>query len=440
MTAEVRTRATAPLRFPGFRKLFAVRLAGQFGDGVFQASLAGAVLFNPDRQTHAADIAAGFAVVLLPYSFVGPFAGVFIDRWHRQRTLLVSNLLRAVLVGGLAAEVILGVSGVPFYGSALVVISVNRFVLSALSAGLPHVVDGPALVGSNALSTTSGGIAATLGGAAAIGVRQLFDPSGGNTGYGIIAVFASLPYILAACTATRFGKEDLGPSAQAVAARETAAEVYRGLMAGAQHVRSRRPVAIALAAIGMHRFCYGVTTVSTLLLYRNYFHGEGVLRAGLAGVGQAVVGIGIGAGLAAVATPTITRRIGLVRYPGILLLIASVVQIVFGLPFRMVPVLIAAVILGYVSQAVKISVDTVVQGGVDDAFRGRVFSLYDTMFNVAFVGAAVTTALLLPDTGRSTTAVVLIGVGYAVTGVVWLTRRDAELTRLQTDLPDPPMR
>src|SRR6185503_12062747 len=39
-----------------YRALLRVRLAGQFADGVFQASLAGAILFNPERAAHAADI------------------------------------------------------------------------------------------------------------------------------------------------------------------------------------------------------------------------------------------------------------------------------------------------------------------------------------------------------------------------------------------------
>src|ERR1700759_1451771 len=76
------------LKHAGFRRLFSVRLAGQFGDGVFQASLAGAVLFSPEHQAKAADIAAGFAVILLPYSLIGPFAGVLLDRWWRQRVLV----------------------------------------------------------------------------------------------------------------------------------------------------------------------------------------------------------------------------------------------------------------------------------------------------------------------------------------------------------------
>src|SRR5579875_4186977 len=102
MTNRVTRRAAhhvrASLSRPGFRRLLTSRLAGQFGDGVFQASLAGAVLFNPERQATAADVAAGFAVLLLPYSIVGPFAGVLLDRWWRQRVLVWANLLRAVAV------------------------------------------------------------------------------------------------------------------------------------------------------------------------------------------------------------------------------------------------------------------------------------------------------------------------------------------------------
>ena len=154
-----------PLRLRDFRKLYTVRLAGQFGDGVFQTSLAGAVLFNPERAAHASDVAAGFAVLLLPYSLVGPFVGVLIDRWWRQRILLVTNVLRALFAFVVAGEIAAGLSGVPFYATALVSVSMNRFVLSSLSASLPHTVDAPTIVGANALSTTSGAITATLGAA-----------------------------------------------------------------------------------------------------------------------------------------------------------------------------------------------------------------------------------------------------------------------------------
>src|SRR3954449_12582954 len=114
-----------------FRRLLATRLLSQFGDGVFQAALAGTVLFNPERAAKPLDVAAGFAILLLPYSLGGPFAGVWLDRWRRRQVLLRADLVRAVLVAVVAALILGGVGGAPFYAAGLVVFSVNRFVLAA---------------------------------------------------------------------------------------------------------------------------------------------------------------------------------------------------------------------------------------------------------------------------------------------------------------------
>jgi hypothetical protein len=63
------------LRTRGFRRLLAVRFTTQWADGMFQAALGGAVLFNPERQADPLAVATGLAVLLLPYSLIGPFAG-----------------------------------------------------------------------------------------------------------------------------------------------------------------------------------------------------------------------------------------------------------------------------------------------------------------------------------------------------------------------------
>ena len=78
----------AALGSPLYRKLLAIRLTGQAGDGMLQSALATFVLFSPERQASASAIAAAFAILALPYSLIGPFTGVFLDRWHRQRVLL----------------------------------------------------------------------------------------------------------------------------------------------------------------------------------------------------------------------------------------------------------------------------------------------------------------------------------------------------------------
>ena len=64
--------------------------------------------------------------------------------------------------------------------------------------------------------------------------------------------------------------------------------------------------------------------------------------------------------------------------------------------------LVAAFFLGLASQGIKICVDTLVQTHVDDAFRGRVFALYDVIFNVAFVAAAAAPRWCCPRTAAPT--------------------------------------
>src|SRR3954451_16107985 len=89
---QVQTSVRHLLARGDFRRLLSTRLLSQFGDGVFQAALAGTVLFNPQRAADPVDVAAGFAVLLLPYSLVGPFAGVWLDRWSRRQVLLRANV------------------------------------------------------------------------------------------------------------------------------------------------------------------------------------------------------------------------------------------------------------------------------------------------------------------------------------------------------------
>lgn len=410
---------------PDFRRLLAIRLFGQFADGIFQASLAGAVLFNPERQTRAGDIAAGFAVLLLPYSVLGPFAGVLLDRWWRQRVLWHANQIRAFFVLGIAAEIGGGIHGQPFYLSALTVISVNRFVLSGLSASLPHVVEPTNLITANAMSTTAGAFITAAGGGAAIGVRALLGSD--NAGSALVALAATIGYLLASFFARGFVREALGPDDDTRTHGQTVAHVLSGLLAGAQHVRTHPTVVRALVVIGVHRFAYGVSAICTLLMYRNYFTDAGVFRSGLAGLGQLVVAVAAGGGAAAFVTPIAVRRLGFVRWPAGLLIIAGVIEWALGLPFRLQSFLIAAMLLGFVAQAIKICVDTLVAQRVADDFRGRVFSLYDTLFNVVFVAAAVLTAQVLPENGKSALAVGLIGLAYLLIGLGYLTKADTEL-------------
>ena len=405
------------LRDPDLRRLLWVRLAGQCGDGVFQAALFSAVFFDPSRATSAHEAAVGFATLLLPFSIVGPFAGVFLDRWRRRQVLLNGNLVRAVLLLGFVALLAaLGPTSPPVLGLALVLVGINRFVLSGLSASLPTVVHARELVTANSLTTTLGGGAFSLGGGVALGLRSLVGKDA--TGAAQVCLLAVGLYVAAALVARTVAPGRFGPSGEPEHhdLRAALGAVVGGLRDGARHVRSHGPAARALAAISAHRLFYGLSFIATILLYtpRGALHGGGFL-----GLGAVVAASVVGGLTAALVTPGVTRRFGSQAWVSTLFAGAAVVEVVFGVPYTQASFVVAALGLGFVAQGAKICVDALLQESVDDAFRGRVFSLYDTLFNVSFVAAAAVAAFLVPANGKSYLVLGVIAVGYALTALVY---------------------
>jgi MFS family permease len=402
------------LRFQGFRRLLAVRLLSQGADGVYQVALAAYVVFSPEKQTSAAAIASAMAVLLLPYSLIGPFAGVLLDRWRRRQVFLYGNLLRALLA---ALTAVLMLSHVPdwlFYVSALCVTAVNRFVLAGLSAALPRVVDDERLVVANSLSPTAGTLAATAGGGLAFVVRLLVA----DTDAAVVLLGSAL-YLCAALTSLRIAPELLGPDRALTQSRlaTALAGTARDLTAAVRHLTAPQRREAVWALLAMTRFCYGALTVLLLMLCRYAL--SSTPDDGLRLLGLALGVSGAGFFVAAVVTPWAAGRLGPGRWIAVCAAGAAVLVPALGLPFATAPMLAAAFVLGLTTQGAKIATDTIVQFSVDDGFRGRIFSVYDVLFNVAFVGAAAMAALMLPPDGRSVVLVITVAAVYgAVAGAM----------------------
>jgi hypothetical protein len=396
------------LAVPEFRRLLASRLASQWGDGLFQAGLAGAVLFNPERHADPAAVAAGFAVLLLPYSLVGPFAGALLDRWDRRRVLVAANLTRGLFILLTAIAVGTGMSDVPLYAAALMVTGISRFVGSGLSASLPHVVQGDHLVEANAFATTLGALTAVLGAGSAVGLRMVLgDGDGGSARTTCVAIVGSL---LAAYLASRFKPGTLGPDEVDEPSR-TITAVAMGLLDGARAAWRTPSVAAVLLALLAHRAAFGVSLLLTLLLMR---HG---IDAGMAGLGQIAIAGGAGILVAGLTTDRIVDVLGRKGTVTAALLLAAAAQLGLGLPMLLPTILVGSFLLTYVGQVVKLCVDAAVQGEIGDEVRGRVFALYDTLFNATQVAAVSAAAAGGPIDGRSpglivaATATYLIGLG-----------------------------
>ncbi|WP_405439548.1 MFS transporter [Streptomyces avidinii] len=412
------------LRLRDFRNLLAVRLLSQAADGVYQVALATYVVFSPEKQTSPAAIASAMAVLLLPYSVIGPFAGVLLDRWRRRQVFLYGNLLRAFLACITGMLIVAQVPDWLFYASALSVTAVNRFVLSGLAASLPRVVGHDQLVTANALSPTAGTLAAVAGGGLAFLVRLLASDSNA-----LVVLLGAGLYLFAALVSLQLAIGLLGPDHPAGQAHPSLTEgvalTVRGMVEGLRHLASRREAARALAAMTMMRFCYGALFVMLLMLCRYSWSDNE--SDGLALLGVAVGASGAGFFAAAVVTPWVVGRLGPLGWITVCSAGAAVLVPALGLFFAPAPMLVAAFVLGLATQGAKIATDTEVQSRVDDDYRGRVFSVYDVLFNVAFVGAAAVASLMLPTDGRSVILILIVSALYAATAVL-LARQERRFT------------
>lgn len=408
-----------------FRRLFATRLISQAGDGIVTAGVGTYVFFNATTFPSPAAGAAAFAVLYLPYSLIGPFAGVFIDRWARRQILVWSALLRSVFVALTAAFMALGNRGVPLYVAVLLVLGVNRFFLSSLSAALPHVVAEDELVMANSVSPTVGGISATIGGVVALGLNV----ATGNTerGAAITLLAGGGCYVAASLVAATMARDRLGPVGQDAQARRglrsELASVAAGLADGVRYVVRRRGPAAALGATGGFSFLFGPLFLMSILLYRNYFYRSSV---GVAEghFGALVVLSGIGYACAALVTPPVTRRLSKPAWITLLLAASAVVTLALGETFSQPAYLAIGFCLYLTRQSVAICAVTILQEEVDDAYRGRVFAFYDMMFNAAYVAGAALSVVMMPANGYSPSVIVVVAAGFAVVAAgYWLAVR-----------------
>ena len=406
-----RVGARRLLAMSGFRRLLFSRFSSQWGDGLFQTGLAGAVVFNPERAVSPAEIAAGFVVLLLPYSVVGPFAGALLDRWDRRRVLVVANLLRGSLIVVAAVCVAAGVGGFPLLLLALVVIGISRFVGAGLSASLPHVVPVPVLVEANALSVTLGAVISVIGAGCAVGLRAVFGE--GDFGSGLTAAVAVVGSVLAAWLAGRFARGALGPDLVVEPATALAA-VANGLFDGGRTALRTPTVAAGFCALLAHRAAFGISLLLTVTLMRYSFESWGPIKAGLPGLGVVLGAGGLGIFLAGLTTARLVTGLGRKRTVFIALGLAAVTQFGLGLPMVLPTTLVAAFLIAYTGQVVKLCVDAAVQRDIGDETRGRVFALYDMLFNITQALAVALAAAVIPVNGESVTLIVAATVAYLV--------------------------
>ena len=389
-------------------------------DGIFQSALASFLLFSPERQADPMGAALAFALVLVPYSVVGPFVGTILDRFSRQRALLISNLIRTVTLSCIALLIFQEYTGVELTIFVLIAFGVNRLILAGLSAGLPLVVSREKLISANAYAVTGGSVWVVIGGGIGLGIRKIIDSSASaDYADAVIVSVAAVGYLTAAFFASLWKRGEIGPLPHEMV-KASFTQGFRDMREGIRFLEDHADAARGIAAIAIQRGGLTALTLMTLVLERNYFNDPLDPEAGLAGVTFMIVTAATGLVVGAIVAPFGVARVGRHRWIRFAMLAASVSVIGLALTRTTLTLALTAFFTALCGQSIKVTNDALVQSKIDDIFRGRVFAVYDVVVNLSIVSGALLAAILLPTNGDSWLLPTVVGLGYFLTAITLL--------------------
>ena len=377
-------------------------------------------------QTTGSTLSTGliFMVGTVPRILFGSVAGIFVDRWDRRRTLIVTNLL---LFAG-----VLPLALVPATGSLWLVYVVaffqaviTRFFVPAENAFLPTVVEESQLASANALNALNNNLARLVGPALGGVVTGLVGLQG-------VVILNAASFLMAAGLIALVSTKPRPVQALSPEPSEVVSGlegVWREWLEGLELVKQNRVVTLLFVIIAITSVGEGVMSTLFIPFVTDVLRGEAVAVGWLMSA-QAVGGI-----VGGVLVTGFANRLAPHWLLGWGALGLGVVDLmIFNYPFFLPGIALALLLIalaGLPVSALQAGLLTLFQTNVEDKYRGRIFGAYGTtiaLLNLAGMGLAA----VLGDPLGVVPVINVQGVAYVVAGVVGLV-----FLRRQVDLGSP---
>ena len=408
----VPARLLQPLHVPAFRRLAAGKLVSHLGDWLTLAALVGWVY---DETGSTANVTVLLLVRLAPPILGGGLAAALVDRLHKGRLLVWTEIARGGAVAAALAAVLIGNRPLAFAAVA------GSGLLAAVSAAtvpalVPSVLDDDRLPAANA----------------ALGIAQDGAMALGALAAGIALAASGAVVALTIDLATFFVAATLfwGIGRRGARIHRHASEDL-GIRSGLRYLLRSPVLLVIVGAFGVATIATGLTNATLPRLLDEqlglgtgaYGFGLAALAAGLA-VGQAFVGfarVGPGAG----------RWIG----AGLAFMAAFFVALAFTEHAPTALVLLG--LIGLVDGTTDVLFDTVVQREADPRFYGRVFGLSSVFMTTTMMGA-VAAAPIVNRLGPPREVVFAAGVALLGASVLALLGTHSRRSLTPADDPDAP--
>jgi MFS family permease len=355
------------LKIPNFRTLWAGQIVSDFGDALTQLTLL--LYINRVTEGNTQAIALLLIALALPMATVGLAAGVFVDRWDRKRVMIVSDVLRAVLVGGFIVAAATGQLWL-IYLTGFLHSTVGSFFTPARGAVVPRIIPPEGLLTANSLTQISHIFFRVLGTAAAGFLVGSLD------NFTLPFIIDGVTFVISALVLTQLKVE----RRVAAAAQTTLRLIFAQLRVGMSTILRQRVLSGTLIVLSVTMLGLGAVNVllapmlvNELQLPETWFGALEFAQSSAMILGGILVAV-----LARYVKATTVVSLGLIGLGIVLGLFAPVNHI-----WQLFPILF---LIGLLVTPVTASVTTILQTNASDEVMGRVS---------AALNAAITTANLL---------------------------------------------
>ncbi|HKG48577.1 MAG TPA: MFS transporter [Pyrinomonadaceae bacterium] len=410
-----------------FRLLWLGQVVSQMGDWFNTIALYTIIL---KLTGSGRDVGLLLVARFIPSFFFGPISGVIADRFSRQRIMIVSDVLRAVVVLGFlfvrrADQLWL------IYVLTVFQLGLSTFFEPARTAAIPSIVEDRELVAANAISSVTWSAMLTIGAAIGGFITGLF-------GTDVSFVLDAATYLLSAAliASIRLPKREKRERQKLSLGRLLG---INETIEGIKYVKDRPRVLAVLLVKPAWGLGGGILTL--LAVFGERIFPVGKDAAGGIGVLFAARGIGTAVG------PIVARRISgegdrrMQASIGIAFLIGGAFYIAFGSATSFIFALIVLGLAHCGGSILWVFSTVILQRTVVDNFRGRVFAAELALLTLAMAASNYVTGELL-DRFRISPRIVTVGIGifFILPGLAWFITqrwwdRDERVARVRVDEP-----
>ena len=394
-----------------FRQLWLGQVVSQMGDWFDTIALYTIIL---NLTGSGRDVGLLLVARFLPSFLFGPLSGVVADRFSRQRIMIISDLLRAVVVLGFLFVRTADQLWI-IYVLTVLQLGLSTFFEPAKTAAIPSIVEDRELVAANAISSVTWSVMLTLG--AAIGGLIT-----GWFGTDVAFILDAGTYLLSAALIASIRVQKRRKREQQKLTFGRALGITQTIE-GIRYVKDRPRVLALLLVKPAWGIGGGILTLLAVFGERIFPVG----KSAATGIGVLFAARGIGTAVG----PIVARRISgegekrMQASIGISFIIAGVFYAAFGSATSFVFALIVLGIAHCGGSILWVFSTVILQRAVDDNFRGRVFAAELALLTLTMAASNYATGELL-DRFQVSPRVVTIGIGifFLMPGLAWfLTQR-----------------